>query len=177
MSNKNSINIRISADELQGFCQKLLKRSRDISKTHDALMTLESFISIFGHPSQGTEEYQIIENTIHKITEYSREKLLKKYTLDLIAALKQCNASAIAAIHTPLPRNDFYQILQTAIEALSDDDIRLVMIWSANWIEEATRLAQEASDDSDDMDFNKADIPIEEFQAISDISRVLNPET
>ena len=177
MTDNNSINISIDADELENFCQAILKRSRDITKTHDALITLESFISVFGRPSHGTKEYQLIEATIKKITESSRQVLLKKNTLDLIDALKLCNARELASIHTPLSRNGFYQILQIAIEKLSDDDIRLVMLWSANWIKEATEMAQQASGYPDAMDFKKAEISIEEFQAISDIDRVLNPQT
>jgi len=174
MPEKSSINLKIDAESLEEFCQKILKRSRDINKTHDALITLESFISVFGRPAHGTKEYQLIESTIKNITEYSRQELLKKNTLDLIDALKQCNAKSLAAIHTPLSRNGFYQILQSAIEKLQDDDIRLVMLWSANWIKEATELAQKASGYPDAMDFKKAEISIEEFQALSDIDRVLN---
>ncbi|RDH84497.1 MAG: hypothetical protein DIZ80_03185 [endosymbiont of Galathealinum brachiosum] len=177
MSNNDFINIRISKDELQDFCQKVLKRSRDISKTHDALITLESFISVFGRPSHGTIEYQTIESTIKEITESSRQQLLKKSTIDLIEALKLCNAKSLAMIHTPLSRNGFYQILQTAIETLTDDDIRLVMLWSANWLKEASELAQKASGYPDAMDFKKAEISFEEFQAITDIDRVLNPKS
>jgi len=174
MQNTQSININISVSELENFCQQILSRSRDISKTHEALITLESFICIFGRPLHGTKEYEIIESTIKKITESSRQLLLEKNTLDLIEALKQCNAKSLANIHTPLSRNGFYQILQTAIQTLTDDDIRLVMLWSANWMQEATELAQQASDYPDAMDFKKADISFEEYQAISDIDRVLN---
>jgi len=177
MTDKKSINISIDADDLESFCQALLKRSRDTTKTHDALITLESFISVFARPCHGTKEYQLIEATIKKITEFSRQELLKQNSLDLVEALKLCNAGTIASIHTPLSRNGFYQILQTAIEKLTDDDIRLVMLWSANWIKEATEMAQKASGYPDAMDFKKAEISIEEFQAINDIDRVLNPKT
>jgi len=176
MSDSKSITININSSDLEDFCQKLLKRSRDITKTHDALITLESFISLFGKASHGTNEYQVIESTIKTITENSRKAVLEKNTLELIKALKQCNADALAKIHTPLSRNGFYQILQVAIGELSDDDIRLAMIWSDNWLKEAKQLAEEASGYPDAMDFKKANISIEEFQAMSDIDRVLNPQ-
>jgi len=177
MTDNTSININVEATKLREFCDKLLKRSRDITKTHDALITLESFISVFGRPSHGTIEYKIIEDTINKITEFSRQEVLKKNTVDLILALKQCNPKLLASIHTPLSRNGFYQILKTAIEKLSDDDIGLVMLWSANWLKEATGLAQKASGYPDAMDFKKAKISFEEYQAIKDIDRVLNSST
>jgi len=174
MNDLQPIKISISAIELESFCDKLLKRSRDITKTHDALITLESFIAVFGRASHGTKEYQLIESTIKAITEKSRELLLEKNTLDLIKSLKQCNVTSLANIHTPLSRNGFYQILQTAISELTDDDIGLVMIWSGNWVKKARQLAEEASGYPDAMDFIKAGINIEEFQAMSDIDRVLN---
>jgi len=175
MNNSKSITLNINSTELEDFCQKLLNHSTDISKTHDALIALESFISVFGRASHGTKEYLLIEQTLNSITESSRQALLEKNTVDLIKILKQCNASALANIHTPLSRNGFYQILQLAIGELSDDDIRLLMIWSANWLKEARQLAQETSDYPDAPDFKKAGISKKEFQAISDIDRVLNP--
>lgn len=176
MHDPQSINITVNSLELDKFCQKLLKRSRDITKTHDALITLESFLSVFGRPSHGTKEYEVIESTIKSITESSRQTLLAKYTEDLISALKQCDMNKLAGVHTPLSRNGFYQILQTAIENLSDDEIRLAMVWSANWVKEAKQMAEEASGYPDAMDFKKAEISIEEFHAASDIDRVLNPK-
>jgi len=174
MNNLQAIKISIDASELESFCNKILKRSRNITKTHDALITLESFIAVFGRASHGTKEYQLIESTIKAITEKSRELLLEKNTHDLIRSLKQCNVTALANIHTPLSRNGFYQILQTAIGELTDDDIRLLMLWSENWVKEARQLAEEASGYPDARDFIKAGINIEEFQAMSDIDRVLN---
>ena len=174
MKELQPIKISISSTDLESFCNKLLKRSRDITKTHDALVTLESFISIFGQASHGTNEYQLIDSTIKKITEKSRNLLLEKNTRDLITSLKQCNVASLTNIHTPLSRNGFYQILQIAISKLTDDDIRLVMIWSENWVKEARQLAEEASGYPDAMDFKKAGISIEEFHAMSDIDRVLN---
>lgn len=174
MTHSQSINIAIDKDELESFCNKLLKRSRDISKTHDALITLESFISIFGKSAHGTPEYELIESAIKSITETSRQQLLDKFTDDLIAALQQCNVIALTAVHTPLSRNGFYQILKSAIAEISDDDIGLLMIWSSNWVKEAKKIACEASGFPDAMDFVKAGISINEYQAMSDIDRVLN---
>ncbi len=174
MSKPQALNITVNAAELESFCQQLLKRSRDIGKAHDALITLEAFISVFATASQGSNEYQLIKSSMQSVTDKSRQQLLEKNTSDLTNALKQCNVVALASVHTPLSRNGFYQILQSAIKALSDDDIRLIMAWSANWLVEAKRLAREASGFPDAMDFAKAGINIEEYHAMMDIDRVLN---
>lgn len=176
MTDSQSITITINSSELEKFCQKLINRSRNTAQTHEALITLETFISLFGRASHGTKEYQIIESTINSITEISRAKLLEENTHDLICALKQCNVIKLASVHTPLSRNGFYLILKTAIAELSDTDIQLVMVWSANWLKEAKQLAEEASGYPDAMDFKKSGVSIEEFQAISDIDRVLNQQ-
>ena len=174
MTDSQSINVKINAIELEKFCQKLLSSSQDIAKTHDTLITLESFISIFGRPDHGTDEYKLIESTIKSITESSRQQLLKKNTADLLVSLRQCNVVALTVVHASLSRNDFYQTLQKVISDLSDDDIRLLMVWSANWVKEAKQLAEEASGFPDALGFKKADISINEFHAMSDLDRVLN---
>ena len=174
MSDSASISISISPDQLTGFCENLLSGSSDITKTHEALLTLASFISEFSQPAQGARQFEQIEATLKSFTESSRQLVLEQYTIDLIAALKQCDAKALARVHTALSHTDFYQILQPAIRQLSDDDIRLVMIWSANWMKEAKQLGENISGSTDAIDFNLTAIRVEEFQAISDIDRVLN---
>jgi len=174
MPDSKSINIAIDSSELDKFCHKLLDRSHDIAKTHDALVTLETFISLFARPAHGTTEYNEIESVLHVVTDESRKKLLEKNTIELIAGLRQCDVVRIASIHTPLSRNGFYEILKVAIGKLSDDEIRLLMAWTQNWVKEVTSLAQEASGYPDAMDFNKSGLSIEEFQAMSDIDRVIN---
>jgi len=175
MTDSKSLNLSINASDLENFCNKLLSRSRNIAKTHDALITLESFFSVFGKPAHGTEAYLLIESTIKAITETSRQQLLDNSSSDLLLALRQCNIIALTVVHTSLSRNDFYQILQTVVGQLSDDDIRLLMVWSANWVKEAKQLLKEASGVSDAMDFDKADISAEQFHAMTDLDRVLNP--
>ena len=177
MNDSPTLTIKLSAAELDKFCDKLIKRSRDITKTHDAMVTLESFIQLFSRDSHGSDAYRAIETTIKEKTDSTREQLLKKNTENLIRALKQCDVGTLTAVHTPLSRNGFYQILQTAIGALTDDEIRLLMVWSENWTREARKLAEEASNYPDAMDFNKAGISVEEYHAMCDIDRVLNPQS
>ncbi len=177
MNQANTITLSITPDELERFCQKLLGRSRDITKTHDALVTLESFIAMFGRDSQGTAARQSIDQSLQKITEQSRQGVLEKSTQELEQAIRHCNVQAVANVHTPLSRNGFYEILKLVIADLCDDEIRLLMVWSGNWVKEARQIAQQASEYPDAPDFKKAGIRLEEFQAMSDIDRVLNPES
>lgn len=175
MTNSQSLSLSINSSDLESFCNKLLADSRNIAKTHDALMTLSSFISAFGRPAQGTDSYLLIESTIKSITEKSHQQLLEKCRADLLLALKQCNIVGLTVVHTSVSRNGFYQIFQTVISELTDDDIRLLMVWSANWVKEAKQLLEAAGGFSDAMAFNKAGISKEQFDAMTDIDRVLNP--
>ncbi len=172
-----AINVKIDAAELDNFCEKLIKRSRNINKTHDALVTLESFISLYAEQSKADDEYIQIESLLKRITDHSRQLLLQKNTEDLVRALQSCDINRLTEIHCPLSRNGFYQILQVAISDLSDDEIRLAMVWSSNWVKEARMLAQKASGYPDSFDFKQAGIDIEEYHAVCDIDRVLNPQT
>ena len=175
MSDSTPFNITISASELQNFYQDQLNQSQDIHKTHHALITLSSFISTFGLAAQDIESYQEIVSAIKAVIDKSQQMLLEKSTEELVTALRQCNIAALTAVHTSLRGHDFYTVLEAAITELSDDDIRLVMIWSDNWVKEAKEMATEASETPDTMDFSSADIKVEEYHAISNIDRVFNP--
>lgn len=52
---KDGVNLPVDIDGLNKFCNKLINRSHDIAKTHDALVTLESFIVLFGKSAHGTK--------------------------------------------------------------------------------------------------------------------------
>jgi len=174
MTDTKALRLTIDASNLKSFCNKLLTRSQDIAKTHEALLTLESFISVFGKPAEDTEVYALIESTIKSITEMSQQQLLEKNTDDLRTALRQCNIIALASVHLDLSRNGFYQILPDVIAGLSDDDIRLLMAWSDNWMKEARQLLEDCSGFPEVMDFAKAEISSEQFHAMDDLDRVLN---
>jgi hypothetical protein len=169
----STLRLSVDPDSLDVFCSKLINRSRDIAKTHDALVTLEAFIVTFGKAAHGTKEYETVEEMIRAFAETSRQQLLDEKTDELLDALRHCRISALAAIHTPLSRDGFYQIFQDAVARLSDDEVRDVTKWSGQWLDEARRKAEEASGYPDALDFKKAGISIEQFQAMADVSHFL----
>lgn len=174
MPNSESLSLKITAKELQTFCEKLLQRSRDSAKTHDALVTLETFIKRYAIDSQATELYQLIETVLAQQTQISREWVLQENTRDLAHALKQCDFPGITAVHTPLSRNGFYEILKQVIAELTDEELAVLMAWTGQWVREARQQAQQASGYPDAMDFNQAGISITQYHAMNDIHRVLN---
>lgn len=173
MTDNTSIKLDIKSTELAKFCEKLIKRSRDIAKTHDALITLETFITLFAREAHGTNEYNTIEAIIKSYTEQTRSALMQQNTVKLLQALEQQDASAISQIHTPMSRNGFYLILQTAASQLSIEARRSITQWAINWVSQARQKAEQASGYPEAYDFKKAKISIEEFQAMEDVARYL----
>jgi len=167
------INLSVDTDALEQFCQKLIKRSRDVAKTHDAMVTLESFIILFGKALHGTPEYQLIEDLIKSYSEQTRQLLLQQRTEELLLALKACDSNAITALHIPLSRDGFYSILQGLVARLSEEELTVITEWASHWSAEAKDRAEQASGFPDAMDFKKAGIRLEEYQAMLDVSRYL----
>ncbi len=169
MSVSNSINLTVNSDDLEKFCNKLIKRSRDIAKTHDAMVTLESFISLFAKGAQGTEEYRAIESLINTFTEKTRQKLLQEKAEELLLALRHRDLDAIISIYVPLSRSGFRQIVEMAVSQLTNEEISFVRNWSSEWVRVAKQKAEEASGYPDALDFNKSGVSIEAYQAMTDL--------
>ena len=173
MSEKQILNINIEYSQLDKFCRQLIARSRDIAKTHDALITLETFITNFGRSKQGSESYNAIESLIKTFTEETRQALLDQKTAELLQALKNQNENAVAAIHTPLSRNGFYLILQAAASQLTSDEMLTTKKWTSEWTRQAKAKADELSAYPDAPDFTAADIPLPVYLAMLDVYRYI----
>ncbi len=169
----DKINLSVDTENLEQFCQKLIKRSRDIAKTHDTLVTLESFILLFGKAAHGTREYQAIEDLVKSCSEQTRTQLLSQRTDELKRALQKCNVAEVTVIHTPLSRDGFYSILQSVVAEILDSQLADISRWAINWSAEAKQKAEAASGFPDALDFDKAGIDIEEYHAMLDVSRYL----
>ena len=170
------ISLSVSTDELEKFCNKLIKRSRDISKTHDSLSTIEAFIAVFGKAAHGSNEYYAIEHIIKKASEETRQKLLEEKSIALINALKKQDIVVITKIYTPLSRSGFTQILEIASGQFNQGEIANLQLWSADWVSTMKKKAEQASGYPDALDFKKAGINIEEYHAICDVNNFLNTD-
>ena len=170
MIKPTNLNLSIQPDELDKFCKKLIKRSRDISKTHDALSTLEAFITTFANTANHPDACQNIENILHSFSEQTRQKLLEDKTTELIKALDQLNIAQLTTIHDHLSRNGFYQILETVTARLSPDEIETATYWCSRWVSDASQKAEQASGFPECYDLKKANIDIKKFQAMKDMN-------
>ena len=169
------ITLELSIDEaaLDTFCRRLVSRSRDLAKTQDSLATLDAFVAVFGKASQGTDAYHSIETLIQSFMQQTRGQLLAQRADQLYKALKHCDRSGVASIHTPLSRDGFDQILQAVIARFPEEELNAVTKWAHDWSYDAKRKAESASGYPDALNFSGAGVNILEFQAMLDVSRCL----
>ena len=168
-----TVELRIDETSLETFCRKLINRSRDIAKTQDSLATLESFIAVFGKSQQGTADYRSIESKIRSFVEQCRQQLLVQRTEELSKALAQRDLSWVTAIHDPLSRDGFHQIMQTIIERLGEEELSLIANWARGWSRDARKKAERASGYPDALNFVKAGVDVREYQAMLDVGQCL----
>ncbi|MCU7799086.1 MAG: hypothetical protein KZQ70_02795 [gamma proteobacterium symbiont of Lucinoma myriamae] len=168
------LTLKIDTKQLDAFCNKIISRSRNIANVHEALNVLEAFVSTFSSDSQGSDNYQAIQDCLKAHSAKTRDKLMHEKMLQLQQGLEQHNITLLADIYSSLSRNGFYQILNNAAELIERNNIPEIAHWIISWSEDAKQKAEQASGYPDALDFKKADIKIEEFQAMSDISYFFN---
>ncbi|MDH5393396.1 MAG: hypothetical protein OEY11_09445 [Gammaproteobacteria bacterium] len=154
--------VTIKAEQLERFCQQLMADSRDVVSAHAALSGLERFISVHRQHDAGSAEYTSVVSCLRSAIALSQQQVLDKNTADLLVAFRQCNILALTAVHAMNSENDFLQSLTNVIAQLSDDEIRLVMLWSENWMKEARQLA-------DTSELNK-----QQLNSMSVVDRLFN---
>ncbi|MDH5517461.1 MAG: hypothetical protein OEY36_06540 [Gammaproteobacteria bacterium] len=132
--------LAISHDQTVDFCQRLMAESEDVFATAAAMSALELFITEYAEQADNADELKRILSVITVTKESCHQQMQEKYRQDMLAAIRQCNIVGLTASFAVQPREGFLQLLQQLIAELSDDDIRLLMLWSENWIKEAGQL-------------------------------------
>jgi len=164
------LSLAIDKDKLDDFCKKIISRSRNTAHVHEALNVLEAFISTFSCDSHATDNYQAIQDCLKYHSAGTRDKLMQEKTHQLQTALELHLIDNLALIYTSLSRNGFYQILTTATDSFETTKVTEIAQWVIQWSEQARKKAEQASGYPDALDFKKANINIEHFQAMTDIS-------
>ena len=167
---EESISFQVNSDQLNAFCKKIIARSRNVSNTHEALTVMEAFISTFSRDSKGSESYESLQNVLKSHTDKTRAQLMQEKSKQLEQGLLSQDRILLANVYGSLSRNGFYQNLTTATANIERDKIPQLAHWVINWTNEAKNKAEQASGYPDALDFKKANINIEEYQAMSDIA-------
>jgi len=162
MKTEQTIQLCIPAPVVTVFCDKLMDES---------VCDLQAYYSLRAIKSLLAANHVEIPDNKHLLTMLDEQVLVaeKKHletsSVFMLKGLKQCNAALLAMLHNLLDRNGFYHLFEKVIAELSDDDIRLLMVWSANWVKEAAQLSKE----------NQL-IDQQEYRAMMDLDKVLNPQ-
>ena len=167
MKTEKRMRLEMTSSEFNIFCEKQIKSSASSIQVCHVLTVIESFVTACVKNEDDKEDYEINKTQLKSLLESSREKMLEKNSRYLSVALKQCNASFLAMLHSSVERKVFYQLLQNVLPELNDDDIRLLMVWTANWVKEAEQLSQ----DNDEV------VEADEYRVMMDLDRVLNSQS
>ncbi|MCW8932249.1 MAG: hypothetical protein OQL19_18700 [Gammaproteobacteria bacterium] len=170
MNEETPLSIQVSPKQLDSFCKKIISRSRNISNTHEALNVLEAFLSSFSIDSQGADNYINVQQALKDHSTVTRKKLMVEKTEQLVGGFVTQNIQLLADVYGALSRNGFYQILTTATNQISRDQIPDISNWVISWAEKSKKLAEEASGYPDALDFKKANINIKHYQTMADIA-------
>ena len=168
-----SINLTIDSDRLDRFCEKLMKRSRNADKTHDSLVTLEAFLCQISNDSQGSSQFEHVINRLRQHCDKSRQQFLSEKAERLVGALRALNVVAVTEVYLPLSRSGFKDVMSKIIDRFSELELSIISDWSEQWLSYSRQKAAEASEYPDSLDFNRAGIRYDEFQAMTDLASFL----
>ena len=171
MTNKDKpLSIQVDSKQLDAFCKKIISRSRNTANIHEALTVLEAFVSTFSFDSQGSESYRHIQQILKSHSAKTRDKLMQERTSQLEQGLLDQNRILLADVYGSLSRNGFYQNLTAATDNIEPSKIPPIAGWVIQWADEARQKAEQASGYPDALDFTKANIKIDQYQAMTDIA-------
>ncbi|MES9885149.1 MAG: hypothetical protein ABW185_30275, partial [Sedimenticola sp.] len=127
----------------------------------------------------GTEKYTATYNRLLEIidsfSEKTRANLLQEYADELLPALLRESSHEIARIYRQLSRNGFHDILGNVGKRLTDIEYRRLSSWLTDWCCDADQRGREASGYPDAINLPAAGIDIEEYQAMNDTRKLLEP--
>ena len=167
------VTVTICEEEIQQFCKQLIQRSRDITKTHESLITIEALLGCMSHSADSPKAYESIMSTVKQYSKETRAVLMQQYADNLASALQRRDEKLIREVYVRLSRNGFYQILQQVVDELSEEQSLTANSWCLKWLTAAKRDAEKASGFPDAYDFKKAGVDLELYYALDDISRYL----
>jgi len=174
MNEAEPLLLKLNSKELDAFCKKIISRSRNTANIHEALIVLEAFISSFSSDSHGADNYKNLQNTLKLQSDKTREKLMVEKTHQIEQGLLTQNIIVLAEVYCSLSRNGFYQILTHATDMIDHTKISSIAEWAIVWANDSKQKAEEASGYPDALDFKKANINVEHYQAMTDIAYFFN---
>lgn len=169
-----TLTLRMNTEQLEAFCRHLATHAPGSEQHLAALTALQSFIAAGAGPDeQARPAYQTARQTLERHIEQARARLLQAGARQLLLALQQRDAAAIAALYRPLSRSGFWEVMTQAAAMLDDDSLAAVAQWARHWLADARQRGEQASGFPDAIDFHKAGIDVAQYTALDDVQRCI----
>ncbi|MCW8890407.1 MAG: hypothetical protein OQL20_07105 [Sedimenticola sp.] len=175
MPDQEQITLKISPPEMEQYCKELCRGSANVSRTHASLIALEGFITRHAATDRFSGPYHKIIHTIQQYSEQTRSQLLKEYAANLNSGLLQKEPRELARIHESMSRNGFDLILDSTVKQYSETQLQSLKSWADEWCQQAEEKALKASGFPDAFNFKGAGIALDEYRAMCELKRKLNP--
>ncbi|MCW8908166.1 MAG: hypothetical protein OQL28_13015 [Sedimenticola sp.] len=175
MSPDKPITLKISAEQIDRFCDELCRGSSNINRKHASLIALEGFVIRHAASDTHSEAFNRIISIIQGFSEQTRQELLESYRQQLLPALRRQQVEEIARIHKALSRNGFDQLLEQCLQQIPETNLQALQSWVERWCNKAQTSAQQASGYPDALNFAAAAISLQEYQAMCELKRRLGP--
>ena len=133
MPDQEQITLKISAAEIELYCDELCRGSSNISRKHASLIALEGFITRHASTDKYSGPYHTILNTIQQYSEQTRTQLLKAYADELEVALSNEEPRELARIHESMSRNGYDRILDSALTHHAPEQLQSLKAWAGRW--------------------------------------------
>jgi len=173
MSTDKQMTLQISARQIDQFCAELCRGSSNTSRKHSALIALEGFVIRHTSTDKYTDVFTRIIGIIQQYAEQTRTELLNEYADRLEPALINRNRTELARTHQSVSRNGFDRLLGQVLVKLTPDQQSALKLWVESWILDAESKARQASGFPDAFNFKGAQIPLDEYRAMTELQRKL----
>lgn len=173
MPEQSKITLSLSADDMRNFCREITHGTSNINRKHAALIALEGFIGKHAGADSHSPLHAEILGIVRSFSEETRSKLLDEQAKELTPALQKMEVGTISRLFQSISRNGFHEVVKQTLATLTPEEIERTAHWVTAWCEKAEARAKEASGYPDAMNFTAAGIPLADYQALTDVKRVL----
>ena len=173
MPEQSKITLSLSADDVRRFCREITHGTSNINRKHAALIALEGFIGKHAGADSHSPLHNEILGVVRSFSEETRSKLLDEQANELALGLQKMEVETISRVFRSISRNGFHEVAKQILANLSPGEVERAARWVTAWCEQAEASAKEASGYPDAMNFAAAGIPLADYQALTDIRRVL----
>ncbi|MBU1192193.1 MAG: hypothetical protein KKE76_10790 [Gammaproteobacteria bacterium] len=173
MEDFRSFTLTLTPGRLIDFYRQLRQRARDPAQALQQLTALQALIGI-GDDNRDQPACRQARQDLEEQLEQVREELLIWHAQRLIAALQNQDSAAIVRCFHALSRSGFSACVNRSWQHLAPAARDCCILWVDNWCRAAQQRATAAGRYPDAPDFRAADVDLETYLALTDLSSILS---